>query len=481
MADGYARAGDRLGVVITSTGPGAGYAVPAILEAWGSCSPVLMITTNVKSTKIGQGIGTLHELDDQDALFRRMTKGTFMLRKGDSIGLRTREAVRLALSDRPGPVYLEVPTDLLDKEAPAGDTPGETGESASSPDLDEALTLLQGARRPILFAGTEALRAGLAADVARIAEKLVAPVITTAPGKGILPEDHPLSFGNAARRGVVRELVQSSDVALAVGTRLREVDAKRRGLTLPQLVHMTWDDRWLDRNFPASVRLTGDLPTTVKALAAALQPGPDIEARRERAREMQARRHQETEAVREVHPELAYLDAIRSVLPRESTFVIDNTQLGYWAEYFYPCHFPGGLVAAKGSSIIGFAFAGAVGVKAAMPHRPVVALIGDGGFLYATQELATCVQQGIGFPVIVVNDSAYGIIGYLQKNAYGEAFESDLRNPDFVRLAQAYGAQGTRVETPEGLGWALERALNSGEMWVIELLRTFPEPPFGKY
>jgi len=178
---------------------------------------------------------------------------------------------------------------------------------------------------------------------------------------------------------------------------------------------------------------------------------------------------------------MRYLDAIRQVLPRDSALVIVNTQLGYWAEYFYPSYQPNGLIAAKGSALLGFSFPAAIGAKVACPNKPVVSVIGDGGFLYTSQELATCVRHQIGFPLIVVNDNAYGVIGYLQRTAYKEEYEARLTNPDFVAFAGAFGVAATRVTSPEGLTQALEKALHSGGMHLIELQTDISAPPFGRY
>ena len=185
--------------------------------------------------------------------------------------------------------------------------------------------------------------------------------------------------------------------------------------------------------------------------------------------------------IRKTRVELEYLGQIRDRLPGESLFCVDNTQLGYWAEYFYPSLFSGGLMGTKGSTTIGFSFAAAIGAKVACPDKPVVALIGDGGFMYNSHELATCMRHDIGFPVIVSNDNAYGIIAFLQRGFYKNEHESRLSNPDFVALARSYGAQATRVDSPGGLGEALRGALSSGEMWLIELAAEFPEPPFWLY
>ena len=483
MADGFARARNQLGVVIASTGPGTGYVVPAMQEAWGNCSPLLLITTNIPTSKIGKGLGVLHELENQESLFSNITKATILVRSEDDIQDSTQEAIHTALSGRPGPVYLEVPLDLLDKQV-SFKTESELDkeeELVTSPNMEKAVSILRASKQPILIVGKEAISVGASADILALSEALVAPVITTSNAKGVISEDHFLSIGNAARRGTVRETVQYCDVALAIGTRLREVDAKRRGLSLSRLIHVDWDARWMDKNFPVEVALTGDIQRIIKTLLEKLEPEPASKERLKWIKKMRNKLEQEVEEIRRARVELEYLDVIRKVLPRESTLVIDNTQLGYWAEYFYPSYCPGGLMAAKGSTTIGFAFAAAIGVKIAYPEKPILALIGDGGFLYSAQELATCVRHKIRFPIIVVNDNAYGVIAYLQRAAYQTEYESRLTNPDFVALANAYRVRGSRVDSPARLATELEMALASEDLWLIELTATFPEPPFGRY
>jgi acetolactate synthase-1/2/3 large subunit len=483
MADGYARAGNRVGVVVASTGPGTGYAVPALQEAWGSCSPLVLVTTNVPLPKIGKGLGVLHEMEAQDSLFRSITKSVLTVRASADINGMTHEAIDRACSGRPGPVCLEIPTDLLNHEVSGQQTGGlrDSGSQGPIPGLDSAVSLLQQAKQPLVVVGTDAVRAQLGPDVTRLAEILSAPVIATTHGKGVIPEDHYLAFGNAVRKGTVREMASVCDVVLAVGTRLREVDAKRRGLRLPRLIHVDWDRRWVGKNFPTELALIGPVPAILKGLLDRMEQSPAAGERIQWVKEMGERLAREEAHIRDSRAEPAYIDAVREVLPREGILVIDNTQLGYWAEYFYPSYASGGLVGAKGSSTIGFAFAAAMGVRLAQPETPVIAVIGDGGFMYSAQELVTCIRHGIGFPVVVVNDNAYGVIAYLQRNAYGKEFESRLLNPDLMTLAEAFGVEATRVENPKDLKQALNHALESGGPWVIELRRDFPEPPFGRY
>ena len=489
MADGYARASGGLGVIVSSTGPGAGFTVSALQEAWGSCSPVLMITTNIDAAKIGKGLGVLHELEEQTSLFRTITKEVIIPRTGDDLNAAAKRAIALTQAGRPGPVCLEVATDLMAGDAPA-ETPtppnGTPAPPPLPPRLDEAVAILRKAKQPLILAGTDAARASvsgdLAGDVQALAETLCAPVITNTPGKGVVPEDHALAFGNAARKLVVKDIVPGCDAAVVIGSRLREVDAKRRGLVLPeQLIHVDWDERWISKNYPAALPLVGDIGAITRALRNQLEGEPYTGPRQERTAAWRQQADAEIERLAQERPEIQSLKAIRAVLPRDSALVVDNTQLGYWAEYFYPSYQANGIIGAKGSGLLGFSFPAAIGVKIARPDTPVVGLIGDGGFLYTAQELATCVRHNVGFPLVVVNDDAFGVIGYLQRTAYQEAYQAQLTNPDFLAFAAAFGVPATRVQSPTELQSALDRTLASGEMHLIEYQMTIQEPPFGKY
>jgi acetolactate synthase-1/2/3 large subunit len=442
-----------------------------------------MITTNIASSKIGKKIGTLHEVNDQHLIFRNISKAVLYAREGDDIGALAEEALRLSTEGRPGPVYLEVPTDLFGKPVSTGN--GAVMEKEKGPQIlsgiDEAVSILRDAKSPMIVAGTGAVRAGIGHEIKALAEALAAPVVTTTNGKGIIPEDHVLSLGNATRKGIVREIAGSCDAALAVGTRLREVDAKRRGFVLPRLVHVDMDESWINKNFEAEVNLSGDMSKILGNILEGLTPLRGVEKRMELMEENKKRLDKEIAGITQNEKELLYLKAIRDCLSRESTFIIDNTLIGYYAEYFYQSYCPGGLVSARGSSIIGFSFPAAIGAKIASPRKQVAAIIGDGGFLYGTQELATCVRHGIGFPLIVVNDGSFGVISYLQRMFFGNDHESDLVNPDFKGLSESYGVRAERVDSPEGISQALEEALSSGEMRVIEIVDKFPDAVFGKY
>jgi thiamine pyrophosphate-dependent acetolactate synthase large subunit-like protein len=482
MADGHARSGKGVGVVIASTGPGATYTISPLMEAWYSCSPVIVITSNIASDQIGRGLGALHELNNQDALFKDITKTAICIREIDTVKGAVERAVYTATTGRPGPVYLEVPVDLWDREVEGEiDIPPEKPTFKPVPDLGVAIQLLRQASLPIIVAGIEAVHSELGDIIGELAEILGAPVLTDFSGKGIVPEDHPLGFGSTVRRGVIREIHKTCDVTLAIGSRLRWVDFYRRGVPMPGLIHIDWDDAWINKNYPATVELIGDVKSISTSLLESLKSDPPTRNHQGLVEGFRKKLDRDMAEIPKGEIEAQYLDALRKVIPRDGTLVVDNTILGYLAEQIYPSYRPGGVMAPKGATPIGFAFPGAIGLKIADPSRPVVALIGDGGFLYGAQELATCIRHGIGFPVIVVNDSAYRMIDYLQLSTYREGHETALSNPDFVALAQSFGASGIQVNSPKELAEALESALTSQEMWLIEVKASFPDPPLLKY
>ena len=480
MADGYARSGKGVGVVVASTGPGVTYTISPLIEAFYACSPVLVITSNLRTNQIDQGFGVLHELRHQPDMFKSVTKAVFSLKPDDDAARILKEAVSIAQSGRPGPVFLEVPNELWDLEAPAGSETTLKMQTRSNPDPAPALERLKSAKCPLIIAGIEAVHMGLSSKIIRLAEKLHAPVLTDSGGKGIVPEDHPLAFGNVTNRGAVKDLHQIGDVALNIGSRLRYVDFKRKGVMLPDLIHVDWDEIWADKNFKSRIKLIGDVESILSAIIDGFDPGWVPEERKRLMKELRTK-HEEAAKSLSAFKEARYIDAIRRAMPRDGILAADNTIIGYFSEQIYPSYRPRGLVTAKGSSPIGFSFPAAIGLKVANPDTPVAAVIGDGGFLYGANELSTCVQSKIGFPVIVVNDNAFRMIDYLQMTSYQQGFETDLMNPDFKTFAKAFGVDSVTVESPEALGEALEKALKTGKMELIELKTKFPDLPFGRF
>ena len=482
MADGYARSSKKVGVVVASTGPGVTYTISPLIEAYCSCSPVLIITSNLRVNQIDQGFGVLHELNHQPDMFKTVTKATISLRPDDDVAAKVAEAVAIATAGRPGPVFMEVPNDMWDIQVDEKSGRASIEAKASEiPDVAPALKLIKSARKPMIITGIEASHIGLTDKIIALAEKISAPVLNDPGSKGVVPEDHPLGFGNATNRGMITELHKTCDTTITIGSRLRYVDFKRKGVMLPNLIHVDWDDKWVDKNFTSTVKLIGDVGRITDALLQGLDSLEVPEERKAFVTDAKKQHDEYFAGISSDFQEVEYLRALRKVMPRESILVVDNTILGYFAAQVYPSYRPSGLITGLGASPIGFSFAAAMGVKLANPDVPVAAIIGDGGFLYCANELATCMQSGIAFPVIVVNDSAFRMIDYLQMANYQRGFETDLYNPDFIAFAKAFGVDAISVDTPDGLKGAVENTLSSGKMTLIELKATFPELSFGKF
>ena len=480
MADGYSRSGKGLGVIISSTGPGASLTASPLLEAYYSCSPVLSMTSNIPVHYIGQGKGTLHEFNQQDVLFKEITKKTYCVRSTDNVKAQVEDLVQTALTGRQGPIYLEIPVNFWGEEV-TGDAPaGASPIDKSVPDLAAAVHLLARAKRPMIIAGIEAVRANLGETILKIADALQAPVMTDTNAKGLIPEDHPLSFGVTVARGVPRELQKTADATLSIGCRLRQNDHERRSITMPNLIHIDWDNTWVNKNYSAEVSLIGDVEQIVVSLTDALK-SESLAVDQAAMADMMKRQKEELANWDRTDLEAKYVDAIRNVLPRDGKLVGDSTILAYIAERAISSYIPGGVIMPKGSSAIGFAFPAAIGLKLAEPETPVVALTGDGGFLYATHDLAACVRHKVNFPLIVINDGAYRMIDWLQDMNFKQGYETELLNPDFMALAKAYGVSGVSVDSPESLEQALEKSLASGKMELIEVKAKFPNPPFMKF
>ena len=478
MADGYARATGRPGVLITSCGPGAADSVGAMGEAYHSSSSVLQITTNVEKELINSGRGPTHEAKDQLGMFRSVTDWNALIDSVEEIPDRIYEAFERFKTRRPRPIELEVPTDLLAETAdvevvPPRDTPLPQGEPSQ---VERVAAELARARRPIIYAGEEVLFADATPELVRLAELLGAPVVTAAGGKGAFPEDHPLSLGLALARRIwgenpVQEFIPTCDLALVVGAALPYRTTVGVGFRMPErLIHVVPDGELIGKNYPATIGIVGN-SKAVLAQVLSLLEGKDVHKGDSYRREIQETRSRIYRGLREQFPnELRTYEAVRSLLPRDTITVWGGAVHSIAASRCFPVYQPRTYMSAHGWSGIGFGFPAALGVKTALPQRPVVCMTGDGSFQYNMQELGTAVQYGLNPVVVVFNDGGYGVLRRRQVNLFdGRLIGTDLLNPDFAKLADAYGIQGTRVATLDGLLKALDSAIASPHIQLIEV------------
>lgn len=475
MADGYAKVTGKVGVAMVVPGPGALNAATGLGTAYASSSPVLMISGQIPSTAQGKSLGELHEIDEQLDVFAPITKWNHRVACVEEIPEAVHEAFRQLKTGRPRPVELELPPDIL---AATGEATVIDAETYSAPAGDaaaiaRAAAFLSNAERPVIIAGGGTVNAS--AELIALAEWLQAPVIMTQQSKGVIADDHPLSLGVNYVIGPLKECLTTSDAVLAVGTRLHIRDFEPDDL--PPLVHIDIDPGEIGKTYAVEVGIEADAGKAMAQLLERLRDGGA--ARACRRQEITATRRAFRDRIRAIAPDQsAMIDSLRATLDDDAILVSGVTNIGYWSNVCYPTAQPRSFVTSSYFGTLGYAFPTALGAKIAHPDRQVVALCGDGGFMFSPQEFSTAMRYGINLIAIVFNNHAYGASRWDQIHRFNERFiATDLRNPDFVKLAEAFGAVGMRCD-PAGLGAALEQALGAGAPVLLEVEVPVMMPPF---
>jgi acetolactate synthase I/II/III large subunit len=477
MAFGYARSTGRPGVYAVVPGPGMLNTTAALATAWGCNAPVLCITGEVPSAYLGRGRGHLHELPDQLATLRTLTKWAARIERAADAPELLNEAFRQMRTGRPGPVAVAMPWDVMRATGFVESRPGASPAMASAPsplEIEVAARLLVAAERPMIMTGSGAQHAGEA--VLMLADELDAPVAAFRGGRGVVAEDHPLGISSY---GAYR-LWADTDVLIGIGTRLempymRWADMMSiidRPTAPPHLIRMDVDPSEMRRLVPHA-GIVADAEAGTRALLAAvrrLRDGVRPAHAKAARRRIAAAKLEARAAIEVVQPQLSYLDVIRAALPRDGFFVGELSQVGFTSYFGYPVYQPRTYVSEGHQGTLGFGFPTALGVKVAHPDRPVVAVTGDGGFMFGVQELATAVQYGIAVVVLVFNNKSYGNVLRDQETGFGDrVIGAMLDNPDFVALAKAFGLEAHRVASPQALGTLLVEALGSDKPVLIEI------------
>jgi acetolactate synthase-1/2/3 large subunit len=472
MADGYARASGEPGVIAVTTGPGATNALTPLVEAYASSVPLLLLMSDVPAALIGKNLGALHEVPNQIDCFRPLTRWAEVVRDGAGIAPAVQSAFARLRSARPGPIALSIPTDLLMAQAPGAlHAPQGERPRCDAALVERAARRLAGARRPLVLTGGGVVAAGAESELRAVARRLGAPVVTAVNGRGAVPETDPAWLGVLPNRLATQRALEAADVILAVGCRFAHRSTKGLLLNLelrPEqaLIHLDLDPEEIGRLFPAEIGLVGDARDGLAGLLAALGRGEADAAwdwaALARQRDARWARWTETDA--------RLIRMLREALPPDGIVVNDQTGLNYWMEWHYPVLAPRTFLYPIGSATLGYGVPAAIGAKIARPDRPVIAVVGDGGFLFSVNELATAVKYALPVVFLVLNDNRYGAIKYLQEAMFaGRWSEADLANPDFVALARAFGAEGQLVKQVDDLPRALTRALAHPGPTVLEL------------
>jgi acetolactate synthase I/II/III large subunit len=489
MADAYARVTGKVGVAMVTVGAGAVASLSAMGEAYAESWPVLNIVTQVPTPYLGKAKGVYHECPGQLEMFKPVTGWAYRVESVADIPRAVREAFRRMRSGRPRPVALEIPADLLRNEAEIEILPPAQPDTIPVDDaaVAKAAELLASAKSPLLWAGGGVVKAGAGKELLALAELLQAPILATNGSRGIVSEDHPLMLGNVLTMAytVETKILETADCMLALGTRFSERATRTRRkdaeadvtgrsakgwtIRMPKtLIHADIDTTEFGMNVEPQLTIHGDAKDVILKLLAVLRAKP-LPPRAPRGQEIVAVKKEARDELRERVPaEMEMMDAIRQALPKD-TIVTAQSIVGHWARYVLEMYQPLSFIFANTFGSMGFAFHAAIGAKIACPERPVVAFCGDGGFMFGAGELATIAHYRLNIPIVVFNNGGYKILNNTQRKRYGRTIGTELTNPDFSKLGEAFGFRSCRANGAVELKKALEEALAADTATMIEV------------
>jgi len=465
MAYGYARSSGKVGVFSVVPGPGVLNAGAALLTAFGSNEPVLCLTGQVPMAFLGKGRGHLHEMPDQLATLKTFVKWADRVEYPAGAPTAVSRAFQEMLSGRRGPAALEMPWDVFTQRAETGAAKMFDPFPAPEPDADlikNAAELVAASKTPMIFVGSGAI--GAREEILELAETIDAPVVAFRSGRGIVSNAHELGLTMAS----AYKLWPQTDLMIGIGTRMELPTMFRWPSRTVKSVRIDIDPVEMRRMTPDVAVVSDAKSGTRDLLAAVAKAGYRKTAgRRAAIRDASAATLQE---IQKVQPQMAYLNILREVLPHNAIVTDELSQVGFASWYGFPVYEPRTFLTSGYQGTLGSGFPTALGAKVANPDRPVVAITGDGGFMFGVQELSTAVQFNIGVVTLVFNNNSYGNVRRDQRTRFdGRVVASDLVNPDFVKLAESFGVAASRVTAPDHFRPALEKALAHSGPYLIAI------------
>ncbi|MGY8665213.1 thiamine pyrophosphate-dependent enzyme [Bradyrhizobium sp. UFLA05-109] len=467
MAFGYARASGRPGVFSVVPGPGVLNASAALLTAFGCNEPVLCVTGQVPTAFLGKGRGHLHEMPDQLATLRSYVKWADRIEAPANAPTVVARAFQEMLSGRRGPASVEMPWDIFTQRADTAAAQVLAPLPAPQPDPDavkQAAGLIKAAKAPMIFVGSGAIDAR--EEILELAEMIDAPVVAFRSGRGIVSNAHDLGLTMAA----AYKLWPNTDLMIGIGTRLELPTMSRWPYRPDGLKSIRIDIDPIEmRRFSSDTAVIADAKAATAGLAEAVRKSGYSKTSGRRAAIREATASAQAE-IQRIQPQMAYLNILREVLPANAIVTDELSQVGFASWYGFPIYEPRTFITSGYQGTLGSGFPTALGAKVANPDKPVVAITGDGGFMFGVQELATAVQFNIGVVTLVFNNNAYGNVRRDQRERFdGRVVASDLVNPDFVKLAESFGVAAARVTSPDHFKAALEKALDNGGPYLLSI------------
>ena len=482
MADGFGRVSRRPGVCFATSGPGATNILTGIATAQADSAPMVAVTGQVPVKMIGRDA---FQESDIIGMANPVVKYSFQPRSPEQVPQTVRKGFYIARTGRPGPVLIDVPKDVQQDGAEM-EFPDEFSIRGYHPWTDpdvaairEAVGMLLESEKPVILAGGGTIISGAFSELQSVAEALCVPVVTTFKGKGAFPENHPLSLGPIGMHGhaEANRLMSEADCVLAIGTRFsdRSVGTFEEFERNLKIIHIDVDPAEIGKNQRTQVAIVGDVRASLRVMIKALSSLPakkaDGSAWLRHVREVKQYWHDNLK----IHPgELGaakILRKLRELLPPEAVVTTEVGQHQMWASLFFDVISPGTFFSSTGLGTMGWGFPAAIGAKVARPGVPVVDIAGDGSFNMTENSLATCMTEDIPVIVFLVNNYSLGMVAQWQRTFYDRRMIGvDQRScPDYVKLAESYGAQGLRAESMPELESSIKAALSSEVATVIDI------------
>lgn len=480
MADGFARASGDVGVAFTSGGPGSFNTVTAMATAFNDSSAVLHLVNENPAAVRRRGRGHFHDMSDHYGVFRSVTGFGIQVELADEIPAGVAQACFALRNRRPRPAMVEIAPEAFTQPTDV-DIPARVVRRPTVASHDEvvfAVERIGAARRPLIWAGGGVATPGAAVRLLQLAERLGAAVITTQKGKGAMPSDHRLHVGNWANELPVRRMIDRTDLVIAVGTRFSYFPTGGWSLKIaPPIVQIDCDPTQIGRNYPVEVGIVGDAELS---MAAILQQLPANEPVGDRSAEVA----EALAAIRQgvgTSQETEMIAGLRAALPRHAMVFNDPTTIAFWGRSLWESWHPRTWFVPSGFGTLGSALPTAIGAKVARPDLPTVAILGDAGIMFTIQDLMTAVQERIPVVVLVFNDRGYGVERRHQDHLYGRRNAVDILPPDFVGVAEAFGARGLRVDDLDAVPDVVESVLDLEGPVLVEIPNAFGHPGYGAF
>ncbi|RNJ71582.1 MAG: biosynthetic-type acetolactate synthase large subunit, partial [Thaumarchaeota archaeon S14] len=482
MADGFGRVSRKPGVCFATSGPGATNLLTGIATAYADSAPMVAVTGQVPVGMIGRDA---FQESDIIGMANPVVKYAFQPRAPADVPESVKKAFFIAETGRPGPVLVDVPKDVQQDSAEM-EFPDEFRIRGYHPwadpdvqSIERAIEMLLSSERPIILAGGGTIISSAFAELQAVAETLLIPVATTFKGKGAFPENHALSLGPIGMHGhaEANRLMTEADCVLAIGTRFsdRSVGTFEEFEKNLKIIHMDVDPAEIGKNQRTSVAIVGDVRTSLRIMVKLLQKRPP-ESRGDTpwVRHAKETREYWQENLKIPSGEMVasrILKRLRDALPPEAIVTTEVGQHQMWASLFYNVIEPGTFFSSTGLGTMGWGFPAAIGAKVARPGVPVLDIAGDGSFNMTENSLATSVTEGIPVIVFLINNYLLGMVAQWQRTFYERRMigVDQKECPDYVRLAQAYGAEGVRAESLEEIGSAVRTAISSEVATVIDI------------